>query len=96
MKYLNSYLSRRVHNYWNKLPTYCKTATSIDSFKVSLEHFKKLHIDIRDSGNFWELSDILLDKLEGGCYLDNKSRHNDYLVNNPGVARRKGINIKID
>ena len=92
-KCLNSYLSRRIHKYWNKLPLYCKNATSVDLFKISLSQFKESNIDIIDSGNFCEISDNLLDKLEGASYLKNKESHNMFLINNPGVARRRGINI---
>ena len=40
-------------------------------------------------GNFWELSDAVLSRIEGANYADNKSSHNEFLKQNPHVAKRK-------
>ena len=46
-----------------------------------------------NSGNFWELSDGVLNRMESGNYLENKLKHNMYLKENPFVAKKKFINI---
>ena len=48
---------------------------------------------LADTGNYWEVSDILLSKIEGSNYLENKKRHIDYLRQNPYAARKCGINL---
>ena len=59
---------------------------------IYIEDFKKKSFLI-DTGNFWEVSNEVLDKIEGIGYLKNKDTQVKYLVSNPSVARRRGINI---
>ena len=56
-------------------------AQSIDSFKFMLEGYKLRHINgnVIDTGNFWELSNEVLDRIEGNNYIENKKVHNEYL-----------------
>ena len=79
-----------VLSFWNKLPTDIKMAQSIDNFKFMLEGYKLRHINgnVIDTGNFWELSNEVLDRIEG----NNKKVHNNYLKLNPFVAKKKFIN----
>ena len=65
----------------------------VNSFKSNLDNFKKRAIN-RSDDYFWEVSNIIIDKIEG-CqnYSANKSKFNEYLSKNPYVARRKGINF---
>ena len=46
-----------------------------------------------DSGNFWEVSLMVIDKIDDVNYVQNKEQLVKYLQDNPGVARRKGIKI---
>ncbi len=64
-KIIKSFLSERVITYWNKLPSYVKKSACVDSFKVNLQCFKVANISQVDTGNFWEVSRILLTKIEG-------------------------------
>ena len=57
-----------------------------------LEVFKN-NWDEVDSGNFWEVSLMVIDKIEDVNYVQNKEQLVEYLQDNPGVARRKGIKI---
>ena len=91
-KGIRSHFSHKVIRYWNLLPTYCKTSISVNNFKANLELFKKRNCHVADSGNFWEVSDLVLSKIEGPSYLQNKISHNKYLMANSAVARRKGFN----
>ncbi len=91
-KLVNSFLSQRVVGYWNKLPSFVRCSTSVNSFKSNLELFKKDSI-LAETGNFWDVSFELISKIEGHVYKDNKSKHNKYLLENPKVAKRQGINI---
>ena len=88
----SSFLPERVVNYWNRLPTKVKTSGSVHEFKIKLEYFKTCCL-VENSGNYWEVSSAILDKIEGLNYLDNKAKHNAYLLENPYVAKRKGINV---
>ena len=47
------------------------------------------------SRNFWEISDEVLNRIEGVNYLllENKMRHNRFLKDSPCVAKKKFINI---
>ena len=80
---------------WNKLPIEVKTSSSINVFKSILEIFKckTKSLGICCSGNFWEISDEVLQRIEGANYLENKLKHNSYLKENPFVAKKRFINI---
>ena len=91
-KISSSFISERVISYWNKLPRFVKCSESVNDFKINLEGFKCSCPDI-DTGNFWEVSDLVLSKIEGNDYLENKEKHVKFLTQNPSVAKRKGINI---
>ena len=88
-------LSERVQEYWNRLPFDVKMAPSINSFKNRLENYKSdfLKSTITLPGNFWELSNAVLDCIEGANYAENKSVYNEYLKRNPHAAKKKFINI---
>ena len=45
------------------------------------------------SRNFWEISDKVLNRIEGVNYLENKMRHNRFLKDSSCVAKKKFINI---
>lgn len=86
-----SSLSQRITHYWNRLPSHVKSSNDVNSFKIALEQYKFDNFD--KEGHFWEVSYNVLQKIEGNNYLENKSRQNDYLRDNPKVAKRKGINL---
>ena len=90
-----NFINDRIKDYWNKLPIEVKTATSVNSFKSSLENFKRRCISLgnMEQGHYWEASTMILDKIEGSDYLSNKDSHNLYLKANPFVAKKKCINI---
>ena len=68
-------LNERVREYWNKLPNDLKMAPNINSFKNRLESYKLDCISSANErpGNFSELSDAVLSRIEGANYADNKS-----------------------
>ena len=94
-KIKRNFINERIVSYWNKLPTDVKNAESVDGFKIKLEKFKVDSIcrNINLNGQFWELADDILQRIEGPGYLENKLVHNEYLKLNPFVARKKFINI---
>ena len=55
--------------------------------------FKPSALGISGSGNYWEISDDVFNRIEGGSYLENKMRHNEFLKDNPFAAKRKFINL---
>ena len=65
-------------------------AQSIDCFKFMLEGYKLRHINgnLINTGNFWELSNEVLDHIEGNNYIKSKKVHNEYLKLNPFVAKK--------
>ena len=69
-------------------------AVIVEEFKIKLEKFKLDNIHLAETGNFWDVSEVVLNKIEGKSYLDNKVKQLEYLKHNPGVAIRKGINLR--
>ena len=91
---VDAFLPQRVTKYWNLLPNSVRMSKSVNSFKSNLQNFKNNSI-MTDLGNYWEVSDIVLGKIEGKNYLTNKARQNLYLKSKPKVAKRKGINVYV-
>ena len=91
-KLRSNFIPERVKLYWNGLPAYVKNSVSVNLFKANLESFKKECVNVSES-NFWEVSRILLEKIEGPSYLSCKIKHNEYLVKNPYVAKKRNINV---
>ena len=93
MKYMiHFYL--RVINFWNKLPGKVRLFSNVEEFKIKLEKFKIDNLHLAETGNFWDVSEVVLNTIEGKYYLDNKLKQLEYLKLNPGVAFRKGINMR--
>ena len=90
-----NFINERVMLSWNKLPSDVKNSDSLDIFKRNLEMFKSKTraLGISGCGNYWEISDEVLNRIEAGNYLENKMRHNEYLKDNPLAARKKFINL---
>ena len=62
----------------------CKLILSLEKvYKNSLikPHETRLGgaLGISGSGNYWEISDDVLNRIEGGSYLENEMRHNEFL-----------------
>ena len=91
-KLRNSFIPERVKSYWNTLPIAVKTSPNVDMFKMNLETYKRQCINSMES-NFWHVSEVLLEKIEGPTYLANKEKHNKYLRENPYVAKKRLINL---
>ena len=80
--------------FWNKLyPSRCKECLCFNYFKSGLDVFKSQgkSLGICASGNFQELSNEVLNRIESGNYLENKLKHNMYLKENPFVTKKKNI-----
>ena len=94
-RFRRNFINDRIMLSWNKLPTEVKISSSLNVFKSNLEIFKRKTIALGGccSGNFWEISDEVLNRIEGVNYLENKMRHNRFLKDNPCVAKKKFINI---
>ena len=90
-----NFINERVMLSWNRLPSDVKMASSLNMFKSNLELYKNKTraLGISGSGNYWEISDDVLNRIEGGSYLKNKMRHNEFLKDNPFAAKRKFINL---
>ena len=91
----DSFLPHRVINFWNKLPGKVRLCSNVEEFKIKSEKFKIDNLHLAETGNFWDVSEVVLNKIEGKYYLDNKIKQLEYLKLNPGVAFRKGININM-
>ena len=90
-----NFINERVMLFWNKLPSDVKNSQSLNIFKSNLESFKNKTraLGISGCGNYWEISDEVLNRIEAGSYLENKIRHNEFLKENPFVAKKKFINL---
>ena len=68
----SSFLLERVRNYWNNLPNYFKSSVDVPSFKSNFEIFKR-HCSHNSENNYWEVSNLIIDKIEGKSnYLVNR------------------------
>ena len=94
-RFRRNFINDRIMLSWNKLPIEVKISSNLNFFKSNLEIFKRKTIALGGccSGNFWEISDEVLNRIEGVNYLENKIRHNRFLKDNPCVAKKKFINI---
>ena len=92
-----NFINERVMLSWNKLPSDVKNSESLDIFKSNLELFKSKTraLGISGCGNYWEISDEVLNRIEAGSYLENKMRHNEYLKDNPLTAKKKFTNLNL-
>ena len=91
------FLTERVVMVWNMLPFEVKSSLTVNDFKINLEHFKKTNMEnvgSESNAYFWKVSETVLSKIEGKSYLDNKTRHNEYLSTNPFAARKLFINMR--
>ena len=66
---------------WNKLPIEVEISSSLNIFKSNLEIFNRKTIALKGccSGNFWEISYEVMNRIEGLNYLENKIRHDRFL-----------------
>jgi hypothetical protein len=85
----HAFFPRRVINYWNKLPTYVKFSTSVDSFKNNLSKYKRANFRVH--GNFWELSNEIFNRISETNRIDYVT----FVRNNPEFARRRNINTRV-
>ena len=90
-----NFINERAMLSWNKLPSDVKNSESLDIFKSNLESFKNKTraLGISGCGNYWEIFDEVLNRIEAGSYLENKIRHNEFLKDNPFAAKKKFINL---
>ena len=82
---------------WNMLPFEVKSSLTVKDFKINLEHFKTKNmgnVGRESNAYFWKVSETVLSKIEGKSYLDNETRHNEYLSTNPFAARKLFINMR--
>ena len=78
----------RVAKYWNKIPDDIKvTSDTVDAFKIKLESFKKNKFC--QLGNYWELSDEILNRINDS----NRTDYVSYMNENPYITKRRHINI---
>ena len=86
------FFNTRVIQYWNILPTYVKTADTVQSFKIRLESYKisckKKYLNSCNN-NYWELSEMILNKIDDS----NRNEHIAFLRENPHIALYKKTNI---
>ena len=84
-------LSNRVANYWNKIPTPVKEATSVNAFKARLERYKEDTVasGASSTGHFWDLSTMLLGKIND-C---GRESYSQFMLSNPMIAKYKGVNV---
>ena len=90
--YMYVHLSLSPPPRWNLLTVYVRNSVGVLTFKVNLEDFKRKCVMV-ETGNYWEVDNIVLNKIKGPDYNQNKQVQNEFLRNNASVAKRKGINI---
>ena len=90
-----TFLSERVLPFWNALPISVKNSSSVNDFKINLEVFKNdcIKKGITQNCHHWSVSDEVLCKIEGGNYLENKKKFNEYVWFHPELAKKSFINL---
>ena len=70
-------------------------SSSVNDFKINLQVFKIDCISkgVTENHHHWSVSDELISKIEGGNYLENKKKFNEYVWFNPYVAKKRFINL---
>ena len=79
----------RVVGYWNRIPDNVKMAENVADFKHKLEVYKSNFFDTK--GNYWELSEEIFNRI----YDTNRQQYVDYMTDNPYIAKRKFVNVKM-
>jgi len=91
------FFSERVIQYWNVLPNFVKLSSSVNNFKANLSVHKSQQLKNEHSGNsvgnFWEVSERILQRIESSSAIAGRAAFCEYLNDNPWVAKRKGMNI---
>ena len=91
------FFSERVIQYWNVLPNFVKLSSSVNSFKANLSLHKSQQLKsehyVSSVGNFWEVSERILQRIESPSAVAGRDAFCEYLNDTPWVAKRKGINI---
>ena len=93
------FFGERVVKYWNVLPNYVKLSLNVDSFKANMELYKQTSLsdtyNVGDIGlgNFWEVSDHVLNRIEPPSSVLGRPAFCEYMMENPWVAKRRGINL---
>ena len=80
---------------WNNLPIEVKILSSVNVFKSNLEIFKSKTKALGECcpWNFGQISDEVLNRIEGENYLENEIWHKNFIKDNPTVAKKKFVNI---
>ena len=76
-------------NYWNKIPDSVKSAPNVEAFKNRLQNYKNRSLSV--SGNFWELSDKIFEKINDV----NREQYTGFFIDNPDIAKRRHINLNV-
>ena len=82
------FFPKRVVRHWNLLPVYVKSSKTVNMFKGNLMDYKKQNFLI--PGNYWELSQEIFTRINN----DSRESYQEYMLNHPYIAKRKGINTK--
>ena len=73
------------------------TSSSVNSFKANLSLHKSQQLKsehyVSSVGNFWEVSERVLQRIESPSAVAGRDAFCEYLIDTPWVAKRKGINI---
>ena len=95
-KLKRNFLTERVIKYWNKLPLEVKDSESVNSFKSRLQYFKEDCISkgLTSESYFWNVSYLVIDKIESPSYLENRIKHLEYIKDKPLVAKKQFINLR--
>ena len=87
-KFKHGFLSRRVIQYWNKLPNDIKSAKTVESFKNKLQNFKQKNF--YTYGQYWNLSTEIFQRIDNV----DRNQYVTFMENNPQVARYRRVNTR--
>ena len=95
-KLKRNFLTERVIKYWNKLPIEVKESESVNIFKSRLQYFKEdcINKGLTSESYFWNVSYLVLDKIDCPSYLENRIKHLEYIKDKPSLAKKQFINLR--
>ena len=90
------FLTERIREIWNKLPSFVHDSDSIISFKCNLENFKSacLREGLCSGAYYWNVSNEVLSRIETPAYLISRSKQVEFLRANPFLAKKRYFNLR--
>ena len=90
------FLTERVREIWNKLPSTVRDSESVNSFKCNLADFKNYCMtkNLKSDNYYWNISEVILERIETPSYLESRTKQVNYLKLHPFLAKKRFFNLR--